>query len=74
MTFREQCVARILPGASSSRRARLDGQVLHFDRIVAWPVSGASAAGFDEQYCVDVRQLCDKFNRKTQSNIGYKIC
>ena len=27
---------------------------------------------FDENYFVDVHQLCDKFNRKTRSNIGYK--
>ena len=27
---------------------------------------------FDEDYFVDVHQLCDKFNRKTRSNIGYK--
>ena len=28
--------------------------------------------GFDEDYFVDVRQLCDNFNRKTRSNIGYR--
>ena len=27
---------------------------------------------FDEQYFVDIDQLCDKFNRKTRCNIGYK--
>ena len=27
---------------------------------------------FDENYFVDVHQLCDKFSRKTQSNVGYK--
>ena len=70
--------ARILPGTILKVPNFMKGETSSTDRCTT--ISGMLRGrfqeqrplDFDENYFVDVHQLCDKFNRKTRSNIGHK--
>ena len=79
VTFRgQQYEVRILPGTILKVPTFLQGEPSSTDRcttltgMLRGRFQDQQRLDFDEDYFVDVHQLCDKFNRKTRSNIGYK--
>ena len=80
VTFRgQQYEARILPGTILKVPTFMKGEPSSTDRcttltgMLRGRFQDQRPLDFDEDYFVDVHQLCDKFNRKTRSNIGHTL-